>query len=632
MSRKPSRRQRRERAAKDARHAIAVPQDRDESAGVSRVALARQQKRDEGAIPRLVPRNPLQTRAFRHLYRGMRQPMEAMALNDRILRAMGHHPFVRMIIEHRRTQAQAFCQVPKGRGQVGFDIVPADENDPLTPEDEERKQEIVDLLINGGNRWPRPVDGKRGPWASDGHTPALPMSQWVPCIVDDELTAGNAGIIREAGRDRRRWPVTHFRPVDGFAIRIADFSEYKPEYRDDVKVIEYVILDENERPEYELAWSEFAHWVRKPVILRGRPVGYGASPLEECVDTLAGLAMAYNFNKGQFSENKLPQGILEVPEIDDEKMDEFLTTLELNIGGPAGNWSSVPIIARDAESQSPTVQWIPLGERPGDMVWERFLIMTFAQICAIYGASPEEVGFPSFSARQSALQEADPETRILHGEDKGFVPMMLSLQDFINREIVELFDGGRWRLEWQGLGKGNAEQEQNLRNLRLQSGYTSLEEERTWGDLPMRRYPLDSALWGKCQTAILKRNIKLLDDPDQLYASTEEVYARVGGAFSLATQVPLSPSLQQMWGQEQMAAQEDAGGMGGMEQMMGMGGAMGAGTPPPGAEAEGAGNGGAAAPPPPGMMQLPLPGVGEEAAQKSLKANARDIEVRFIHD
>ena len=79
-------------------------------------------------------------------------------------------------------------------------------------------------------------------------------------LLADELTAGNAGIIREAGRDRRRWPVTHFRPVDGFAIRIADFSEYKPEYRDDVKVIEYVILDENERPEYELAWSEFAHW------------------------------------------------------------------------------------------------------------------------------------------------------------------------------------------------------------------------------------------------------------------------------------------------------------------------------------------------------------------------------------
>ncbi len=505
------------------------------------------------ARPKKTPVKVVPTQVFRALYRGLREPRQVTRVSFRLLRAMGNHPFVRMIIERRKAQAVAYCHPPRYRGDVGFDIVLADEDRELSARDEQRRDEIINLLMQGGFIWPRPTDGRPGPWAGDGRTRALPLPQVVAMLVEDSLIFDSAGIRIEKGANPDKYPVACFRPVDGSRIRLADPDWYEREYRSDLKFVEYVILDERDQVKYELAWDEFGYWVRNPSTEEGTE-GYGRSELEWAVDVLTGLVSSFRYNVSQFTENKLPRGILQVPEVDERVLDEFLTTLELNIAGPLGHWTAIPIIA--VEGDKPAVQWIPLGERPSDMQWRDFIVLCINVLCSLYKISAEEVGFQSFLTRQATLQEADPETRILHGEDTGFVPLMESLAAFINEHIVSKFDDGKWRFVWRELGRENEMRASELRQRRLAMGFTSIDEERIWADKPLRRLPLDLELWNRTQRAILRKHPELLHDSDKLWRRTELLYVAQGGTFSLATQVPISPQILQVWQMELSARQQ----------------------------------------------------------------------------
>jgi len=500
--------------------------------------------------PKEVPRKQLPTRLFRYLYRGLREPQRITAVSFRLLRAMGNHPLVRMIIERRKAQAVAYCHPPR---YLGFDIVLADEDRELSSKDELRRDEIIELLMQGGFIWRRPADGRPGPWAGDGRTRALPLPQAVAMLVEDSLILDSAGIRIEKGKRADKYPVVWFRPVDGTRIRLAEPDFYEREYRQDVKLVEYVLLDQNGEVAWELAWDEFGYWVRNPSSDEANE-GYGRSELEWAIDVLTGLVTSFRYNVSQFTENKLPRGILQVPDVEERILDEFLTTLEMNVAGPLGHWSAIPVIAVDGDK--PAVQWIQLGDRPSDMQWRDFIVFCINVLCSLYKISAEEVGFQSFLTRQATLQEADPETRILHGEDTGFVPLMESLAGFINEHIVSKFDDGKWRFVWRELGRENEARSNDLRQRRLAMGFTSIDEERLWADKPIRRLPTDLALWQKTQQAVIRKRPELLHDPDRLWSETELLYAAQGGTFSLATQVPASPQLLQIWQMELAAAQQ----------------------------------------------------------------------------
>jgi len=505
--------------------------------------------------PQEVPAKVVPTHLFRYLYKGLREPRALTSVSNRLLRAMGNHPFVRMIVERRKSQAVNYCREPRFRGDTGYDIMLLNEQR-LASEDEERRRQLLNFLKKGGFEWKRPQDGRKAAWMGDAKTRAIPFAVMINLLLEDSLIFDSAGLRLEPGANVRDYPVACYRPVNGANIRLADPEDYVKEYRQDLKYPEFVVLDPNQQDvKYELGWDEFAYWVRNPTTIEEQE-GYGRSELEWAVDILTGLISSYKYNVSQFTENKLPRGIIQVPDVDEDILDEFLTTLEMNIGGPGGQWSSIPVIRTREGDTKPTVQWIPLGERPTDIQFQQFIVLSIGVLCNLYKMSSEEIGFQSFTTKTSSLQEADPETKILHGEDTGFVPLMTSLEDFINDNIISKYDDGKWRFVWKELGKQREERDNLLRRDRLGVGFSTIEEERTWADKPMRRYPLDLPLWQKTQGEIMKEHGHLLDDPDNLYLATERLYAAQGGSFSLATQVPLSAVMMQMWSQEMMQRQQ----------------------------------------------------------------------------
>jgi len=521
--------------------------------------------------PRETPTAPrrLQTLLFRQMYSGLVEPKSVSRMTFRILGALGRHPFVRRGVQYYVQRVQRYCHIPAFQGDVGFDVITADEDEQLTTVGERRRDEIRSLLLNGGVRWGRPVDDRPGYWAGDGRTAAMPFRQANMWLVDDSYVYGSAGIRIEHGTDARRYPVCWFRPVPGASIRIADPDLYKHEYRQDEKIVEWVLLDPDNNVEYELQWDEFGYYCRLPST-DPLDMGYGRTEIEYAVDLLAGLHYAYQYNLGQFTENRMPPGILQIPDVDETTLDEFISTLELNIGGPAGRWQAIPIIRAPVGTDRPQVQWLPIGERPSDMQWERYIVLSACLLWGLMGINPEELGFPGVDLRRQALQAEDPETRIEHGQESGFIPLMESLASFWNDEVVSKFDQGAWKFTWVNLGSEREEYATRMAQARLSAGKSCIDEERTWADRPLRRIPQDRALWYQVEGAVNKHFPHLYDDPDKQYEVCSRLYMAKGGAWSLSTQVPLAGTALQVWQMEEMQGTGEEGGGEEQEDLMAM--------------------------------------------------------------
>ena len=572
--------------------------------------------------PVRTPEKRLESMIYKTLFRGMREPSPNLltGLSFRLLGQMGRHMFVQMIVRRRKKQVMRYCHVPRFIGDPGFDIEPADENEHLTPIAEKRRNEIRDMMMRGGNLWPNPYTGEVGPWAGDGRTVGYPFAQLMPYLVESSLIYGGAGLRMEAGGDAKRWPVTWMRPYPAPVIRLCA-PEYDRQYRTDIRYPAFTILNRDDSVRFELTGDEFAYWCREPNINSDddEGTGYGVSELEAAVDVLTGLDTSYRYNVTQFTENKLPRGILQLPDVDSGVLEELLNTIEMNVSGPTGGWHSIPYIAVDNDGKQ-SVQFIPLGDRPGDMQWERFITFSINALCNLYSIAPQEVGFQAFSLNKATLQEADPQTEIIHGEDSGFVPMMVSLEDYLTRAAIGKFDAGAWKGSWKQLGHENEERANKLREGRMLTGYSSQEEERTWGNRAPRRMPLDAGLWQRAQAYVLGMTPGITQDTDQFYQSIEKVYVSQGGTFSIATMVPLSPAMIQVYSTEQQQMQQAAMG-GGMPAQPAQEGQQ------QGAEAPG----GQEAPPPDVETASPPPQVPQDRATEGEGAPGDEEYIRKAH-
>lgn len=526
--------------------------------------------------PKMTPEKKLSSWVFRALRATREKENTDTTLAMRILRAMGRHFVPGMIFRREANQAMGFCHTPRFPGDIGFQIISADKNRHLTPVEEKRRDQLQDFIMRGGFPWEHPITGQMGCWMGNG-VPTYRFPEFMRAIVMNSMTFDAAPVRMEAtagyaaGEGMVRLtkamghpapePVAAFIPIAGDRVTLTVREEYKPEYRTDVnaKIIEYVVKGPEDQIQFELTWREMAYWVRNRDD-RQELQGYGHSELEDAVDVLSGAAMGFKWNTEQFAGNHIPPGFVAMPGGTEEVIEEFLTTLELS-SGPAGGWHNLPVIATDPEGKA-TVQFVPLGERPSDMQQEKFLVFCINVLCSLFCKSAEEIGFQAYTARQGTpLNEADPETRIMQGQDTGFGPRMTWAEANINESIISRFDDGAWRFVWKGLSKSSEERALKLSGLRLMQGITSQEQEQEYCDLLPRKMPNDVELWDRCQREVYAEIPGADDDPETLMAVLQKKYVAAGGTWNLATSIPMSSQASSMF----MQISQAGGGGGGMD-------------------------------------------------------------------
>jgi len=509
-----------------------------------------------GAMPQDVSMAPGQeARLQRFLNRGMHDRNGNLAVNNALFRNLGRISWMRMIVGKRIAQAMPFCHEPRFRGDKGVTVRLKREQE-MTAQLEARRREILTIVLNGSLERERPADKCPGPWDGRYRTRADVLSLAVAKILSDSLVMDSAGILIELGRDPIRYPVAWWKAQDGARIRKADPIAFTDSYRDDVKYPEWVILDRDESYKWVLAWNEFAPFLRNPDTSE-EGQGLGNPELASALEIITALVTAYKYNVGNFTEWKLPMGFMEIADCDDNVLEEFISDLEMQVGGVAGYWSAVPYISKPQGFEGKDfVRWVDLAQRPSDIQFRDLMMLSLNKLTGLFGMSAEELGFPSFDSGKATLNDGSPAAILENSRDTGFVPLMYQLERFLSSSIVEKFDDGIWELAFVGLDDTDEKSANEARQTRLNMGLTSIEQEQTEADFPVRRPPLDTILWATVHGELLRQAPQLRKDNELLHHMTETLYLAKGGTFFTGTQFGMSMQDQQAYYQEIMRKQQ----------------------------------------------------------------------------
>jgi hypothetical protein len=124
--------------------------------------------------------------------------------------------------------------------------------------------------------------------------------------------------------------------------------------------------------------------------------------------------------------------------------------------------------------------------------------MTFltSMICAVYGMSPDEINFESFSSGStSSLSGNDTAEKLADGKDKGLRPLMSYFESLFSDFIVSDFSD-KYAFRWVGLDAKDQQQEWEAKKLiltvnelRSEHGYDAMEG-------PLGEAPLNPSLIG----------------------------------------------------------------------------------------------------------------------------------------
>lgn len=420
-------------------------------------------------------------------------------MNFDMLRAMVEStPILNAIVLTRIRQVLRYCN-PQERddGNPGFAIVHLDPKHQATKSEQESMRLLTRFVANCGWEF-NPRSRKR--LRRDN------FSGMMTKLVRDSLTLDAAAIETEFKRDRRQG-IDGLYAVDGATIRLCDDTGYDG----DDQVFALQVLQSRVVTAY--THNDLIYEPRNPRT-DVRLAGYGLSETELLVRVVTGFLNAFTMNIDGFDKNSIPRGLLQLfGDYDAGDLAAFKRYWNAMVQGAHNRWSMPVMTAKDKESGA---NWVPFNVDHNEMYFAKWMTFLASIACAIYGMSPAEINFDSFTGGStSALAGSDTAEKIAHSEDKGLRPLLAYFEgtwsDFV---IAEFSD--KYGFRWTGLDPEDPEK--------------------------------------------LHEKKKLVLTVNEMRAELN--YQKADGDWGDA---PLNPSLVGAWQQEQQAGQEDYGQMDGEE-------------------------------------------------------------------
>jgi len=154
-------------------------------------------------------------------------------------------------------------------------------------------------------------------------------------------------------------------------------------------------------------------------------------------------------------------------------------------------WSLPVMISKDQESK---VSFEKFGIEFNEMYFSKWMTFLTSIICALYGMSPAEINFDSFSGGNSSpLSGSDTEEKLAASKDSGLRPLLSyyenTFSDFIIAEFSEDFV-----FRWTGLDPEDTDNKQEMRKLVLTVNEIRAEEGYQAMDGPLGNAPINPSL------------------------------------------------------------------------------------------------------------------------------------------
>ena len=399
-------------------------------------------------------------------------------IHCRTLRAVaGKAWIINCCITHISRKIKPFFKPVTSRNERGFIIHKRFENQISKKKDEEAER-IRDFLCATGNY----VDPSRDD-----------LVKYAIKLLRDELTLDQ--IATEIQYNKKGEPVAFF------AVDAATIERVIPEKENETDFKYLQIVEGMPAAGYTMENMVFDFENPRTDIYHSM---YGYSLVEQAVDLITSVIHAFVYNAGNFTENRLPKGMLllsnDMNSDDIDEMEDYIC--EIMSGGPLNQWR-IPIIP--SGDKDAKLEWKPINANR-EMEFQAWLDYLSSGVMALFGCSADELGLQS--QKSQAMFENGGSDRMNAAKSSLLGDLLVFFESYINKIVAKI--NPEYVIEFVGYEKDNPNTVADLDE----------KEVRTWKSVNEKRAEkgLDPIKMDKVENAAdLPMNVQLV----QLYQSQQ---------------------------------------------------------------------------------------------------------------
>lgn len=398
-------------------------------------------------------------------------------------------PVLNAAIFNRCRKIAQFCRVNDSGEGPGFTIRHREKDHELS----ETEQESINLL-NG-------FFANCG-WESNPRTRKVlrrdNFSQFMQKSVRDSMVMDSAPIETELKRDAALG-IDGFYAVDGATIRLCS----EDGYRGDDEIFALQVVQGRIRTAYTR--EQLIYEPRNPNsdVLCG---GYGIAEVELMIKLVTGFLNAMTYNQKGFDENAIPKGLLHLTgNYSDADLAAFKRYWNSMVKGVNNAFSLPVLVSKDQESKASFERF---GVDNTDIAFAKWMTFLTSVICAIWGFSPEELNFESFSSGRAPLSGSDTAEKLADAREKGLVPMLSYYEQQFTDYIVAGFDD-KYVFRWTGLDEEDRQAKEERQKLVL-----SVNEMRAMDGLDPIEGPVGDAPLNPSLMSVYMQTLQQPEQPD----------------------------------------------------------------------------------------------------------------------
>lgn len=382
---------------------------------------------------------------------------------DAMREVVAQTPILNAIVLTRVRQIQRFCHINESGEGPGFTIRHVDKEHQATDSEKESMRLLGKFMTNCGWEF-RPRERKKL------FREAFP--QFMAKFVRDSLTMDSSPIETEMRRNKELG-IDGFYAVDGSTIRLCTEQGYEGD--DEIFAVQVV----QGRISAAYNFDQLVYEPRNPTssVLSA---GYGMGEPELLIRIVTGFLNALTYNINGFDKNSIPKGVLHLAgDYDQNDLTAFKRFWNAQVRGINNAWTMPVMVSKDAESKA---QFESFGEQFNEMHFSKWMTFLTSIACAIYGMSPAEINFDSFTGgNTSALAGSDTDEKLAASKDSGLRPILTYAQGLFSDYVISSFSD-KYCFRWTGLDDEDTE----WRNERVKL-VSTVDEMRA--ELGMDKYP-----------------------------------------------------------------------------------------------------------------------------------------------
>lgn len=400
--------------------------------------------------------------------RGYKETLSRISFQT--LQRMGNLYCVKNVISTRIEQITRFLKFSTDEQKEGFTIRrkrslfnSKEDMKEMTKAEQKRVERIVRFLEDGGetDKWEMPDS----------------FVTFVRKIMQDSLSIDQLAfeITRTRGQELHQ-----FKAIDGSMIRFLDtvdpnyahqFDQYRykgylPKY---CQVFDQQIVFNKQLNTYVMYYPwELGFGIRN-VETDIWQNGYGRSELESLIEIITYILNGVQYNGNFFKNGSNPKGFIKMngPNTNQTQLNDFKQKWRQMLTGTE-NSHKIPIFA------GLDLEWVDLQKGNRDMEfdnWTKFLIVL---LCSVYRIDPSELGFQFKEAANLFGQQGQRE-RLDHSKQKGLYPLLIFLQDIINKFLISELDE-EMEFAFTGIEVEDEEKQVKLDSEKLSAGMVSMQD------------------------------------------------------------------------------------------------------------------------------------------------------------